>query len=288
MVLCEFNLPPDFFRRNPFRPLRWRADHVLRLLEQHPHTRPLERYDDQSVRAYFYLLRGFMDAGCNLGQRERVMQEWPQVYHAHLLYADPDAELRQMLEARLLTTETLAEIAERLGTDEQTVYYYEQLFFHVRDRLQHRGWITLAVLRPPADLIANQHGDIAAVRRRYLLRWAAYHGGPLVLDNLINEFSAETMPQQADEAAAWTRKTQRSILRSRTLQAAVALPIDKTNVQSLLKLGLRAHEATAAGAAGTQDDQTENLNKILEAMRPFLPGDAEPKPSASPGTTPSP
>ena len=72
---------------------------------------------------------------------------------------DPDRRLRQILEAWLLTNASFSEIAKRFATDPLTIEYFEQLFFNIRDRMQHKDWIAKIILGPVEYLAPNQRGS---------------------------------------------------------------------------------------------------------------------------------
>lgn len=146
-------MPPDFFKDNPFRRPAWRSERVNAMLTHHPRPLRPRRSDDQYVRAYYWYMQNSLAGGDDAAERRRLSPSMLRVVQAHRLYYSADVERRQILEARLLTSEPFAEIAKQFDTDAGTIDYYEQLFFNVRDRLKNTDWIAKTILGSPQDRI---------------------------------------------------------------------------------------------------------------------------------------
>jgi hypothetical protein len=111
----------DFFTNSPFRRPQWRADRVMQMVEHRPSPLKPRQYDDHYVRTYRQILLSLVAAGDDEAARYAAIQEKPHVYQAHTLHFHPDRHLRQVLEARLLTDESLAKIANRFATEPHTI-----------------------------------------------------------------------------------------------------------------------------------------------------------------------
>ena len=146
---------PEIYKNSPFRRLKWRAERVMQLVEHLPSPLKPGRYDDPYVRTYRRFLLLLVAAGDDEAARYAVIQEKPHVYQAHTLHFHSDRHLRQVLEARLLTVEPLAEIANRFATEPLTIEFYEALFFNVRDRLSHKDWIAKVIRSPSGDQVGH-------------------------------------------------------------------------------------------------------------------------------------
>jgi hypothetical protein len=192
--------------------------------------------------------------------------QMPAVAQAHELFSI-DIERRQLLEARLLTPETFDEIAKRVGTDGQTIDYFEQLFFNVRDRMQATDWLSTVIKGPSEDRVPSRSGVMTTAQRGFVYKLFAYFGGPLVLDALIACLSPHGKPQCAEDAPEWFADSTREIVRSRAAMAASVLAVDGTNVMRLLKLARRTMRGTSAGTAPNQISATDRETILQELER---------------------
>jgi hypothetical protein len=113
-------MPPDFFRDNPFRRPSWRAEYVIQLITHRPRSLRPRRYDDRYVREYYRYMQNSLAAGDVEADRLRLHPAMRNVDQAHRLRFDADEERREILQARLLTNESCAEIATRFDIDAQT------------------------------------------------------------------------------------------------------------------------------------------------------------------------
>ena len=256
----------NFYTNNPFRRPQWRADRALRMAEHRPKPLWPRGYDDHPVRAYRNLLLACMSAGTDEQLREAARLVRPDVHRAHMLHFAPDCQLRQILEARLLTNESLSEIAQRFATEEQTIEYYEQLFFNVRDRLQHKDWIAKIILGSPGDLAPNRRGSMTEAQRGFLYRLFAFHGGPLALDAMIGGMVSTKMPQRVEDVAPWFDGALGQIVRSRAAAAAKILDVNKHNIVHLLKLALGANRAGKRPAGKSPGVSPEYLEKLVSKL----------------------
>ncbi len=131
----------SFQKYNPLRSRCWRSDRVIELIENRPFPRRPSRIDDDRyTRGYYFFL---LATRCTDRTRpgRALSKEDPALVQAHRLRWSLDAEDRAIVEARILTGESDAEISKKLGILPETVDWYENLFFCVRDRLGCSSWI---------------------------------------------------------------------------------------------------------------------------------------------------
>jgi hypothetical protein len=251
---------------NPFRTPKWRLERVVYLVGHRPDSRP-GRHDDHYVRIYWQVLRALAAAGDDRAKREVVFRDYPHVCRAHGLHYSPDLERRQILEARLLTQETIEEIATRFDAAPQVIEYYEQLFFHVRDRLQCSDWIRKVILGPCSIYRRDKKGLTPDEQRGYAYRLFAYFGGPLVLDAAISGLVSATLPQCPDDVHGWFERTQRQIVQIRAAAAAATLHLNQRNMTEMIKLGLRmSGPKTGKRATAPVRDFEEFAAEVLETV----------------------
>jgi hypothetical protein len=175
------------------------------------------------------------------------------------LHYSPDLEPRQILEGRLLTQESFAEIASRFCIETKAIEYYESLFFNVRDRMQDSVWIRKVIWGPPEVRSPHERGVMTDEQLGYFYRLLGYFGGPLVLDTVISGLAATTMPQNESETTAWFEGAQDQIVLVRATVAASTLPINQRNSLKLIKLAKRI----SARSANTVDDEKMNEDRML-------------------------
>ena len=161
------------------------------------------RYDDPFVRAYHLFLRDSLAAGNDAVERQRLFPEMRYAGEAHKLFFAADIEQRHVVEARLLTSETFAEIAARFATEAPVIDCFEKLFFNVRDRLTNTDWI-VKVIKGPEDHTPSRDGSPTAAERAHIYKLFGFFGGPKVLDAVVIAcLSPNGRPQQNEDASAW-------------------------------------------------------------------------------------
>jgi hypothetical protein len=85
---------------------------------------------------YFRFRQAWDDAQTE-SQRIQIQDAMPGFYYAHRLRQDRETDLPAIVEARLLAGQDDQTIAKSIATLPEAIDCYEQLFFHVRDRLEH-------------------------------------------------------------------------------------------------------------------------------------------------------
>src|SRR5262245_58981004 len=118
-----------FVAVNPWRSPQWRYERAMTLLEARQRPR---WFDDRPIRICWLFLHDSIDAKGDASKLETASRLYPQAAAVHSLRYSPESERRQILEARLLTSETFEQIAERTGLEPSTVEHYEQVCFNVR------------------------------------------------------------------------------------------------------------------------------------------------------------
>lgn len=156
---------------------------------------------------------------------------------------------RDILQAFLLTKLSFAEISAKTGLAPAAVEAYEQVFFDVRTRLPHRGWImTKAVGRP---WLIREGCTIGQVLRRL-----AYFAGEAVLEKLV-AYLKRTQPgalQLPISHASLSDAEERSIRRCLALEL---LTLDNRNVVLLFGQHAEMLRQQPAGGQVAMDETTE-------------------------------
>ncbi len=237
---------------NPFRSPAWRWDRALSFSRRR--LRVHRRGDEWIVRAHRLIVET-----ANRGQysaRTKRCETDLAVKQALDIWRDGQSAKRWKLEALLLTQLPLEEIAIRCDTRVTTVEAYHELFFHVRPFVAARDWLMLKAVRcGPWNGFA---GDVGG-----LWRYAAFIGGPIVLDAVIAITTSRPLPNYIAEALG--NKSGRSLCEAR-LRALVGLTVAMitagSNATELLRIRQQLDKLTG--------DAAENNDPVLALMGRFF------------------
>jgi hypothetical protein len=157
------------------RPPDWRW---LRAVYLYDHGQGLLKgFDDAFVASALKLVSKLRQGDGRRGLSE--LSQGGALEQALAVYTGPPAPQRAVLEAWLLTGLPTPAVSAKVGLREDIVLEYERFFFDVRDRLGAKGSIAHLVLRT----WPNPEPTLGSV-----LRYYGYHGGPLVLERLLDLF----------------------------------------------------------------------------------------------------
>lgn len=221
----------DFYKGNPFRSPQWRAERASFLLA----NRQLPNgFDDKYIRAYRKLLILQKD---NTGMGPFL--EMPHAYVAASINNFPDTEWRDILQAKLLTEEEYEDIGHWLGIESEAVDFFEKVFFNVRDRMQHRGWIIKVILGAPEERESKRkNGQLTNSQRGVIYRLFAFYGGPEALEAAMSGFMPSALPSAKKDLEKWYDKALEQIIHTRAASAARMFEINKYNVMQVLELAV--------------------------------------------------
>lgn len=209
--------------------------------------------------------------------RYMLMDKNPGLYFAWLAYqpssdGEGNTPLRYAIEARLLGGETPDQIAKRLGCGEDTISWYEKVFFNVAEKLQHADYIMTCVISP------SVHTGLSPQEYDVLWKVFAYLYGPLVLDAFLqgvpNRHKAET-PEEVDIKMSGDIQ---SALRRKAAIAARTYTLNNFTQEGLMNIYARFLELEKAADAGAAKDTfLSTVNVVLGAM-PFADGEGAIRP----------
>jgi hypothetical protein len=166
---------------NPLQPLDHRYQRALAL---HSAGRRPTRQDDTWTRRTLSWIRSRAGEA-----RQRKHEAWmTSLDDAHAVYAANDLP-RWHLEARLLTSEPLDEVARRCRLATTTVEIYAEVFWDVRPYLAACDYIYHRALPPRSWLHGLRPDDHAS-----LLKLSALKGGPLALDRTLRVLTLPRAP----------------------------------------------------------------------------------------------
>ena len=253
----------DYQKTNPCRTAAWRHDRVVKLLEAQPRPhQPSRLHDDSSIHEYYrFLLRCQRAASEEV--RRALFADYKPIWLANAFYMKADCEGHALLEARILSRESDARIAERTGFLADAVAWYEMLFFNVRDRLDAHDWVVKTIRdtagrrRPGSDALLSER----EIGQFY--RLLGYFGRPLILDHAIGALSGRP-PRQRNEVDDWFNDELYSCIR----QLAV-LSVTEVDVSNTIHL-FRVHQKLSRGRT-TSSGPASSIKKNLKHFWANLP-----------------
>lgn len=244
---------------SPFRVVDWRWQRA-RFLRDTQGIVSRRRDDEIVARA-----KRFMDIRLRAADEaaiDALYSTWGPLLYAHELKFRSDDLMRLELEARLLTSMTLEEIAIKMHQRVDTILWYEALFFNVKDRLENKSWVAHQVLGPEIHTGLND--------REYGLMWKffAYGGGQYVFEALMNLWVNPIQAQKPDEVQGFCNA--QSGARVDVKHCVNMMNVRTTDTYSKLafaELRARYREIEKmAGAGSSNDTIRDNLSAMLQAL----------------------
>jgi hypothetical protein len=261
-------------KKCPFRPPAWRwLQAAYRLDHPEDSFRPSkDRWIERAMRIQLGLAAG--KSRKDLMRRDREVRHCLRAYD---LWQDESSLAKAVIEARILADETADEIAKKFGMSRRTIEVYEKLFFDVRCKLIHSGYVFCTVL-------GREHCDWSCTPRfETVLKAIAYSRGSWLLDAVLDYVTTSVRPEAGEEVGRIVRG---STIRTVELKAMLALRMVPVNDQTrlgILKAGARvmAIETKAKGqpaADGLEDPSQIILDEYFriveaapDAFGPVLP-----------------
>lgn len=209
-------------RTNPFRPPHWRW---LRATGIANGTQPKAGRRRDGVESYRWINQAarFQQARAStVGDEAQVAlaHTYPEIFWATYAYEDDNNATKWEIEARILARCSNWEIGYACGVSEGIVAAYEALFFNVRDRLRHSGYIVNSVMGP------SVHRGLSEREFDLLWKMYAYAYGPHMLQALITKFSNPTWCGTPDEVGAAVQDDTVNTMKLKAAIAAKTVPIN--------------------------------------------------------------
>jgi hypothetical protein len=269
-----------FQRYNVFRIPSWRFVRAMELLQQSTTLRRTSRFDDPYVRAAVQFLQS-LNNRVRPHREEELLWKNPGLYYAHDIYqkqnTDDGSAVNHVIQARLLARQPKAQIATYLGVHEETIEWYEAMFFDVINYLQCRDWITVRILLPAmiSDMPVNDYRVDSACAFPFMdgsLKLFAYFGGPVITDILIAGFNSGTPYATNEDADTWIDDAWLRQMRRRSMQAAATCRINKYHIGELFNVHARIMELQKdKGGKLTKSMQERQVHAYLDEI-PWMLG----------------
>jgi len=270
---------PQIFDADPFRPLNWREERVIALIEASGGPKRASRaIDDEYIRKYRTFLLRWRGYGSS-EDRMRLFPAYPEMYHAQRFHERHDSESQSVLEARLLTGASSADIAYGFGTSPSVVSWYEKLFYNVRDRLDRVDYIRDMVIVPMLKrAVAYDDREILTdEKRQAIYKMMGYVGGPKVLDFMLMGFQRSAVPTRLAQLPDWLDTSYNNLIRQKGLLAIQSFSFNKFTVMQLLEMcrGVVQSAEDAKQAGGAVTEFHSNVQAFLEQVHINVGREAE-------------
>jgi hypothetical protein len=255
-------------RNSPMRRPQWRFDRVIEMIRHRPRPLPATWEDDHPIRLYRRVLVEFAIAQNDENGRAQILREAPDLWAAHMLGYSANQESRQILEARLLTSESFGEIAQRFGTSAKAIEYFHAIWFDVRNRLSRDVYVHKIIrgeYSPASEVSGN---DLTYAQRGYVLRLVAFHGGPHSLDAMIRGMSTANESQSSQVVERFGDDCLQEVVRTFSAIAASTMNIDQRSSMRLMKLAIRNrnHRMRSDAKASRNSDIEKHIDKIIATV----------------------
>jgi hypothetical protein len=277
----------NFNRFSPFRRPDWRFDRILQMTERLADSPGRSTTKDdvyvREMRNFFLRYKNAVDDRTLVA----LANENPGKYWAFQLHEKTRTQEIQhtvaMIEARILANQDDIEIADDLATIPEVIEWYEAIFFNVRDRLSAHDWILDKVLMPSIDRAAEASSVIVADAEERedevpkiaepffdaTLRFFAYFGGKILLDQILSGFRRGQVVYNRDEINQWLDEHTKSNIRRRSAAAISTFSVTSENVMALFNLHARIIEIEKS----TDDIQNkqDTMHRVVAEMLREMP-----------------
>jgi hypothetical protein len=122
---------------------QWRWNRILELVGQQPSV--LRTSDDQEVRVGLKFWRDMKPAEDDEDKERLIYARHPNLYNAYALYSKSDT-YRYGIEALIVCNTPLEHIAAVLSLPVRVVYWYEKLWYDLREKCKNIGFVAMAVI----------------------------------------------------------------------------------------------------------------------------------------------
>jgi len=190
------------------------------------------------------------------------MNRHPNHWLALDIYSERKADMKAVLEARLLSGENNETIAARTGLSIEVVECYALSYYDVQDRLGFSDFIHSQVL----GCDARGTGE---VEREYLLKRIAYSAGPEALD-LVLKAGPSTSQRGENDPVQELYRCIEGLLLEKTFASADRVDLSSEQSVRTMLLGFARQQAARAKGGNLSPGQ-ESYLKNVEAFLKAIP-----------------
>ena len=216
------------------------------------------------IRRAVRLKRRFEQANNRPDAIYALLERDSDLFWAHSMWSEDKAPTRWGIEARIIAGETDEEIAERVGVSPSVISAYANVFFDIRDKVDHTDYMVNVVM---ADAVIR-----GLQERHYDLLWKllGYHGGSHVLNAVINKFTATKRPDTPDEVSGFFQDFAINTMKYKAALATLTVQINTHTQLALIDSFVKyvEIERTTESASKAHGTIVENIGAMLSAL-PF-------------------
>ncbi len=215
------------------RPADWRWQRAMGVVDgSQPH--PGRKFD--GAIGYHWIKRAvnfkaaYEDCGGDDLAQRRLADKTPDIFWAHEAWRFEKQQMRWDIEAQILARCTDQEIGMANGYPPQVIAAYENIFFNVREKLQHSQYILHCVIGE-----AIQRG---LSEREYDLLWKlyGYFYGPHILKVMSSKMVNPNWCASMDTSSSTLQDDAISSLKYKAAIAAKTVPVNSTTQIDLLNV----------------------------------------------------
>ncbi len=266
----------ESLRTNPFRSPTWRWLRAQGIVEgsQPNATRRLDlpagyKWIREAVRFKIAL-----DDCLDQAARVQLTQRFPVLFWAHHLWSQINNPMRHSVEAYILARQNNFDIGFRAGLPPEVIEAYEQVFFNVREKLEHPEYILHCVIGP-----GFQHGNLSDKDFGLLWKLYGYFCGPHFLAGLISKFSNPAWCHTPDGMSEAVQDDAISTLKLKAALAAKMVNVNSGTQGMLIEQFTKFVEVerTTDSAGRAQDQILMHINALFSALPFNKPAKDDPK-----------
>jgi len=248
---------------DPFMPPAWRWERARWLREKGKYAR--RQKDDQWV-VQAKTFQTAKDKCVTELDHYELSLKYPGIYYAERIWNEDRKQTRWAIEARLLASQSMEEIAELERTSTEVIFWYEKLFFNVIPYINSFDYIVNVVMGESVH-----HG---LKERDYDLLWKmyGYAGGKHVLDAIIRGFNNPQHCASPDQVRSWLRDDYRFTIERRAAITARTVVVNNftcdlfmSNWTKLLEIERMAQDG---GGVDAEAMIMDNIREMLQTI-PF-------------------
>jgi hypothetical protein len=248
-------------RDNPKRVVHWRWLRALAVATD-PDCKTSRREDGPVGYRWIKRAANFKIAldRARTPHRQRVLRtKMPDLWWAYQLWNDDRDPARSEVEARILARCDNFEIGLACGIPPEVIDAYECVFFNVREKLNHSGYIGHQVSGPAVQRGLAEH-EYDALWKLY-----AYFRGPQVLQSLISKFVCPSWCSTPDTVNSALQDDAIGTLKLKASVAAKTVPVGFNTQTELLHIFTKFVEVerTTDTAGRAQDQMLEHITAML-------------------------
>lgn len=266
---------------NPFRSPDWRWRRANEIHEGHGLPTTRRRDGPQGYKWISRALNFVKDySNCRTDRQKAILAERrPDIFWAHWAWSNSSNPQRHSIEAQILARSDDYSIGFRCGLPPSTVETYEALFFNVREKLQHRGYILHCVM--------GQSIQRGITEREYDLLWKlyGYFLGPHIVAALESKFTNPTWCGTPDAVGAAVLDDAIGTLKLKAAIAAKTVPVNQHTQMALMEAFTKFVEVERnTDSTGKAQEQILDHISAMMTTLPFNVGGRSPRGVPLPST----